>query len=118
MINVNINTLIVIINKYKMQLINTFIVLALLVSGVDSKRVKYTKHSKSKFPTKFSPVKKAKLPTDYTIDITPDSPVDVSDISNCLEWTCTQWCYLYDETKNQDYIRYGCVDDGEYCKCE
>jgi len=113
-----------------MQLINTFIVLALLVSGVDSKRIKYTKHSKSKFPTKFSPVKKskfptkfspvkkAKLPTDYTIDITPDNPVDVSDISNCLEWTCTQWCYLYDETKNQDYIRYGCVDDGEYCKCE
>ena len=42
----------------------------------------------------------------------------LNDISNCLEWKCEQWCALYTPEMDSKYIKYGCIDDGDYCDCE
>lgn len=40
-----------------------------------------------------------------------------NDHSNCLEWTCKEWCAFYDPSFKEAYIKAGCVDDGDYCIC-
>ena len=42
----------------------------------------------------------------------------LNDISNCLEWKCEQWCDMYTPEMDSEYIKYGCIDDGDYCDCE
>ena len=78
----------------------------------------YTVMKKTRFPTEFPtqyPVmKKTKFPTRFP---TP-TPTNLSDISNCIQWTCVEWCKLYDEMFENEYVKYGCIEDGDSCICE
>ena len=99
------------------MLITIFATLTLLITGVDSKRLVFRKKkftSKTKYPTR-----KTKYPTSYPTNVPTNYPTYETDISNCIQWTCEQWCYLFDETKIDEYSSYGCVDDGDdICICD
>ena len=66
----------------------------------------------------------AKSPNVYSIDTSQSYVIPsgklrkLNDISNCLEWKCEQWCALYTPEMDSKYIKYGCIDDGDYCDCE
>lgn len=63
---------------------------------------------------KYSVAKK----TTPLIRFTTSTPTTVSDTSNCIQWTCVEWCKFYDKVFEYEYVKYGCVDDGDYCICE
>ena len=71
-----------------------------------------------KKPVKKKPVKKK--PNYLTRFMTPkliEYSKNFNDHSNCLEWTCKEWCAFYDPSFKEAYIKAGCVDDGDYCIC-
>tara|TARA_B110000211_G_C13877416_1_gene463617 strand:+ start:100 stop:768 length:669 start_codon:yes stop_codon:yes gene_type:complete len=48
------------------------------------------------------------------------SPVAITDPRRCSEWTCTEWCTLFDAEaeKNGVYAKNGCEDEGSsLCEC-
>jgi len=48
------------------------------------------------------------------------SPVAITDPRRCSEWTCTEWCTLFDAEaeKNGVYAQNGCGDEGSsLCEC-
>ena len=36
---------------------------------------------------------------------------------DCADWTCTEWCACYDDTKDQVYADAGCADGEDSCLC-
>ena len=47
------------------------------------------------------------------------NPINITDPSNCLDWTCKEWCLFYDPDNEELYSRYGCFEegDGDACFC-
>ena len=45
--------------------------------------------------------------------------INVVNIADCKDWTCTEWCKWYDpETEKEGvYTANGCDDDGDECSC-
>ena len=72
---------------------------------------------KSKFPTRYPSKKKTKFPTLYPTNYPTLFPTFRSNISNCLEWSCMEWCEFYIKEFEEEYIKHGCVDDGNICVC-
>ena len=65
--------------------------------------------AKAKIKNKYSIINKAKYLRKY--------PSSFTDPSNCIEWTCKDWCILYDSSYEKEYIKYGCVEDDYGCAC-
>ena len=75
---------------------------------------RYPTRSKTKYPTKYP----TRYPTRYPTHHPTKLPTKITDVSNCLDWTCLQWCTLYDTKMDSQYAKYGCSDDTDPCICE
>ena len=83
-----------------------------------NKYIKTNKKLKKKTNNKFKKSNKLKhktlVPTNYQTQYI----TKYNDISNCMQWTCKEWCKFYDERFEKEYEGYGCIDDGNnYCIC-
>jgi len=90
------------------------LLISLTMGGVEPKGLSsYNKNLRKSF-NKYSVAKKTKPPTRFPTS----TPTTISDTSNCIQWTCVEWCKFYDKVFEYEYVKYGCVDDGDYCICE
>lgn len=84
---------------------------------------KFIKNKFTKFPTRFPTRYPTRFPTDSPTESPTKHPTiapkKFSDISNCMEWKCKDWCAFYNKEDEPIYQKYGCLDDGtEACFCE
>ena len=70
--------------------------------------VDYTTFPPTRYPTQF---------VDYITFAPTTKSVYNTDISKCAEWNCKDWCLFYEPKFEKDYIKYGCIEDGDACIC-
>lgn len=56
-------------------------------------------------------------PTDRHMTIFPTRTITKCKPMYCSEWSDAEWCFCYNDKYNNDYIKYGCKDDGEALMC-